>query len=166
MAQSGSSVRTERPYNRPPLSKGLWKGKAIDSIWRGTDATDAALHLGRTVVHLDPPNRRVIDDQGAEYTYDQPLLATGGTPRRFPFGGDHIPFCTTSRYPAPPGVTAGGPPLSALFGGGNPRRARPSALGRKRRARSLSHASMEILASLLPSWLPLPPTATARGACK
>ena len=47
-------AETERPYNRPPLSKGLWKGKAIDSIWRGTDATYAALHLGRTVVRLDP----------------------------------------------------------------------------------------------------------------
>jgi len=56
-------AETERPYNRPPLSKGLWKGKAIDSIWRGTDATNAALHLGRTVVHLDPPNRTVVDDR-------------------------------------------------------------------------------------------------------
>jgi 3-phenylpropionate/trans-cinnamate dioxygenase ferredoxin reductase component len=88
-------AETERPYNHPPLSKGLWKGKAIDSIWRGTDATDAALHLGRTVVHLDPPNRRVVDDQGAEYTYDQLLLATGGTPRRLPSGGDHILYFRT-----------------------------------------------------------------------
>jgi len=39
-------AETERPYNRPPLSKGLWKGKTIDSIWRGTDGSDAVLHLG------------------------------------------------------------------------------------------------------------------------
>ncbi len=45
-----AGAETERPYNRSPLSKGLWKGKAMDSIWRGTDATDAALHVGRTVV--------------------------------------------------------------------------------------------------------------------
>ena len=32
-------AETERPYNRPPLSKGLWKGKAMDRIWRGTNAT-------------------------------------------------------------------------------------------------------------------------------
>ena len=46
-------------------------------------------------MHLDPPNRRVVDDQGAEYTYDQLLLATGGTPRRLPSGGDHILYFRT-----------------------------------------------------------------------
>ena len=111
-------AETERPYNRPPLSKGLWKGKAIDSIWRGTDATDAALHLGRTVVHLDPPNRRVIDDQGAEYTYDQLLLATGGTPRRLPFGGDHILyFRTLQDYLALRGLTERGRRFAVIGGG-------------------------------------------------
>ena len=111
-------AETERPYNRPPLSKGLWKGKAIDSIWRGTDATDAALHLGRTAVHLDPPNRRVIDDQGAEYTYDQLLLATGGTPRRLPFGGDHIVyFRTLQDYLALRGLTERGRRFAVIGGG-------------------------------------------------
>lgn len=111
-------AETERPYNRPPLSKGLWKGKAIDSIWRGTDATDAALHLGRAVVHLDPPNRRVIDDQGAEYTYDQLLLATGGTPRRLPFGGDHILyFRTLQDYLALRGLTERGRRFAVIGGG-------------------------------------------------
>jgi len=111
-------AETERPYNRPPLSKGLWKGKAMDSIWRGTDATDAALHLGRTVVHLDPPNRRVIDDQGAEYTYEQLLLATGGTPRRLPFGGDHILyFRTLQDYLALRGLTERGRRFAVIGGG-------------------------------------------------
>jgi len=88
-------AETERPYNRPPLSKGLWKGKTIDSIWRGTDRTDAVLHLGRTAERVDPAQRQVIDDQGTEYTYDKLLLATGGTPRRFPFGGDRIVYFRT-----------------------------------------------------------------------
>ena len=88
-------AETERPYNRPPLSKGLWKGKTIDSIWRGTDGTNAALHLGRTAGRVDPAQRQVIDDQGTEYTYDKLLLATGGTPRRFPFGGDRILYFRT-----------------------------------------------------------------------
>ena len=35
------------PYNRPPLSKGLWKGEAPDTIWRGTEKADVTLHLGR-----------------------------------------------------------------------------------------------------------------------
>jgi 3-phenylpropionate/trans-cinnamate dioxygenase ferredoxin reductase subunit len=111
-------AETERPYDRPPLSKGLWKGKAMDSIWRGTDATDAALHLGRTVVHLDPPNRRVIDDRGAEYTYDQLMLATGGTPRRLPFGGDHILyFRTLQDYLALRGLTERGRRFAVIGGG-------------------------------------------------
>jgi 3-phenylpropionate/trans-cinnamate dioxygenase ferredoxin reductase component len=111
-------AETERPYNRPPLSKGLWKDKAIDSIWRGTEATDAALHLGRTVVNLDPPNRRVIDDQGAEYTYDQLLLATGGTPRRLPFGGDHILyFRTLQDYLGLRGLTERGRRFAVIGGG-------------------------------------------------
>jgi 3-phenylpropionate/trans-cinnamate dioxygenase ferredoxin reductase subunit len=111
-------AETERPYNRPPLSKGLWKDKAIDSIWRGTEATEAALHLGRTVVNLDPPNRRVIDDQGAEYTYDQLLLATGGTPRRLPFGGDHILyFRTLQDYLALRGLTERGRRFAVIGGG-------------------------------------------------
>jgi hypothetical protein len=29
-------IEADPPYNRPPLSKGLWKGKPIDKIWRGT----------------------------------------------------------------------------------------------------------------------------------
>ena len=24
------------PYNRPPLTKGLWQGRPIDKIWRNT----------------------------------------------------------------------------------------------------------------------------------
>src|SRR5450759_3153611 len=70
------------PYDRPPLSKGLWKGKALRSIWRKTESRGAEVHLGRRAQVLDPANRRVTDDQGAVYTFDKCLLATGGTPRR------------------------------------------------------------------------------------
>ena len=42
------------PYNRPPLTKGLWKGKSLDSIWRGTQQFTVDLHLGRTVRSIDP----------------------------------------------------------------------------------------------------------------
>lgn len=72
------------PYNRPPLSKGLWKGKPLESIWREAAAHEATLHLGRKAVRLDAANHRVTDDQGAEHRYEQLLLATGGTPRRLP----------------------------------------------------------------------------------
>jgi NADPH-dependent 2,4-dienoyl-CoA reductase/sulfur reductase-like enzyme len=41
---------------------------------------------------IDPGRRPVIDDQGMECTYDNLLLATGGTPRRLPFGGSEVPY--------------------------------------------------------------------------
>jgi 3-phenylpropionate/trans-cinnamate dioxygenase ferredoxin reductase component len=80
----------DKPYNRPPLTKQLWKGKPFDSIWRGTDETQVSLHLGRTVKTLDTSKKQVTDDQGNIYGYGKLLLATGGTPRRLPFGGDDI----------------------------------------------------------------------------
>jgi len=71
------------PYNRPPLTKGLWKGDAPDSIWRKTEETGAQLILGRRVVKVDPERKRVTDDQGTTHDYGTLLLATGGEPRRF-----------------------------------------------------------------------------------
>jgi NADPH-dependent 2,4-dienoyl-CoA reductase/sulfur reductase-like enzyme len=87
------------PYNRPPLTKGLWKGKSLDSIWRGTQQFSADLHLGRTVRSIDPGKRVVRDDQGTEYRYETLLLATGGTPRKLSFGaGDIIYYRTLDDY--------------------------------------------------------------------
>jgi 3-phenylpropionate/trans-cinnamate dioxygenase ferredoxin reductase component len=83
------------PYDRPPLSKGLWKGKELGSIWRKIETQGVTLHLGRQARTLDPPNKRVTDDQGTVYTFDKLLLATGGSPRRLPFGGDHIIYFRT-----------------------------------------------------------------------
>ncbi len=78
------------PYNRPPLSKGLWKGKALESIWRKTEGQGVQLYLGHTAKTLDPRDKRVTDEQGNVYDFDRLLLATGGTPRRLPFGDEHI----------------------------------------------------------------------------
>jgi 3-phenylpropionate/trans-cinnamate dioxygenase ferredoxin reductase subunit len=86
---------TDKPYNRPPLTKQLWKGKPFDSIWRGTPEDRVTLHLGRTAVLLDAEKQQVTDDQGEVYTYEKLLLATGGTPRRLPFGDDHIIYYRT-----------------------------------------------------------------------
>jgi 3-phenylpropionate/trans-cinnamate dioxygenase ferredoxin reductase component len=83
------------PYDRPPLSKGLWKGERLESIWRATDSLGVALHLGRTADTLDRQHKRVIDDQGTIYTFDKLLLATGGTPRRLPFGAEQIIYFRT-----------------------------------------------------------------------
>jgi 3-phenylpropionate/trans-cinnamate dioxygenase ferredoxin reductase subunit len=83
------------PYARPPLSKGLWKGDEEATIWRGTADLDVELRLGRTIVALDLATRRATDDRGDTYAYEQLLLATGGRPRRLPFGGDDVVYYRT-----------------------------------------------------------------------
>jgi NADPH-dependent 2,4-dienoyl-CoA reductase/sulfur reductase-like enzyme len=83
------------PYDRPPLSKALWKGTPLESIWRKTDHRGVEFHLGRTVRTLEPKEKRVADDRGTAYTYEALLLATGGTPRRLGFGGDAVIYYRT-----------------------------------------------------------------------
>src|ERR1044071_1451523 len=77
------SMEPDPPYMRPNLSKGLWKGRPVEKIWRKTEER-ADLHLGRKVVKLNPAQKSVIDNEGDEYTYDKLLLATGGTPNHLP----------------------------------------------------------------------------------
>jgi len=90
-------VSTEQvpPYDRPPLSKGLWKGKALESIWRKTEDLNVELHLGQSIQSLEPKEKRATDDQGRIYTFDKLLLATGGIPQQFSFGADHIIYFRT-----------------------------------------------------------------------
>ncbi|MEW6720104.1 MAG: FAD-dependent oxidoreductase, partial [Thermodesulfobacteriota bacterium] len=78
----------DSPYKRPPLSKGLWKGDPPESIRYKTEGRGATLHLGRTVREIDPSARLVVDAEGVAYGYERLLIATGGTPRRLPFGDD------------------------------------------------------------------------------
>ena len=78
------------PYNRPPLSKGLWKGEATESIRRDTAGARVDMHLGRRIVRIDPQQHVAIDDQGTHYAFERALLATGGRPRRLGFGGDSV----------------------------------------------------------------------------
>src|SRR5205085_3483674 len=78
------------PYARPPLSKGLWKGKDEASIDRGTAEHGVDLKLGRKIVSLDLDAKQATDDAGQSYDYDRLLLATGGTPRQFPGAPDGV----------------------------------------------------------------------------
>jgi 3-phenylpropionate/trans-cinnamate dioxygenase ferredoxin reductase component len=86
---------TDMPYARPPLSKGMWKGRPFEKIWRGTDKLNVEFYLGREVTKLNPVAKRVRDDHGDEYTYDKLLIATGGSPIRLPFGEEHIIYFRT-----------------------------------------------------------------------
>ena len=79
------------PYERPPLSKALWKDeKPVDSIDLGTAKSGAEIHLGRRIVTLDRNAHRAIDDKGNVYRYRCLLLATGAAPRRLPIDGERI----------------------------------------------------------------------------
>jgi NADPH-dependent 2,4-dienoyl-CoA reductase/sulfur reductase-like enzyme len=76
------------------------------------------LHLGRTARRLDVQNRRVTDEQGTVYGYEKLLLATGGTPRRLPFGGDQVLYYRTfDDYERLRALTATGQ-LFVVIGGG------------------------------------------------
>ncbi|MGH3022612.1 MAG: NAD(P)/FAD-dependent oxidoreductase [Gaiellaceae bacterium] len=83
------------PYSRPPLSKALWKGDDESTIWRGTSDLGVGLRLGRTIVNIDVATHRATDDRGETYAYERLLLATGGRPRRLPFGGDDVIYYRT-----------------------------------------------------------------------
>jgi 3-phenylpropionate/trans-cinnamate dioxygenase ferredoxin reductase component len=83
------------PYNRPPLTKGLWKGRPLEKIFRKSMQKGAEVHTSREAVSLDPQAKIVIDQEGGEFTYEKLLLATGGSPRRLPFGGNHILYYRT-----------------------------------------------------------------------
>src|SRR5690606_2542581 len=85
----------DSPYNRPPLSKGLWKDAALDTIWRTIDYPGVEIHRGRTIRELLPRRKRVDDDQGNFIGYKKLLLATGARPRKLPFGDEHVIYYRT-----------------------------------------------------------------------
>src|ERR1700743_3225311 len=89
------SREPDPPYDRPPLTKGLWKDKSLNDIWRTAAKQQAQLFLGRTVKSLDLKQKQISDDQGASYSFEKLLLATGGEPRLLPFGSDKIIYYRT-----------------------------------------------------------------------
>jgi 3-phenylpropionate/trans-cinnamate dioxygenase ferredoxin reductase component len=83
-------MEPDPPYAHPSLSKGLWKGRPIEKIWRNTRELDVTLLLGRKVMHLDPLEKCLRDETGEGYNFGKLLLATGSSPIHLPFGGDNI----------------------------------------------------------------------------
>ncbi|HEY5990866.1 MAG TPA: FAD-dependent oxidoreductase [Streptosporangiaceae bacterium] len=89
------SDETERPYERPPLSKGYLLGKEDKSViyvheegWYGEHDVD--LRLGVWATAIDPGARRVTLDNGETAGYDKLLLATGASPRRLNVPGSDL----------------------------------------------------------------------------
>ncbi len=85
-------TETDRPYERPPLSKGLLLGTdEPDSVfvhtleWYAEHTID--LRLGVTVTEIDRNAKVVRLAAGDEVPYERLLLATGSTPRPLPVPG-------------------------------------------------------------------------------
>ena len=85
---------TERPYERPPLSKGFLLGKAAkSSIYVHEEGWYAGhgvnLLLGSTVTAIDRAGSRVELADGSAISYDRLLLTMGASPRTLDVpGGD------------------------------------------------------------------------------
>ena len=89
------SDESNPPYNRPPLSKALWKGEPLEKIWRMTAPDNVEIHLSRRVKSIDTVNKQVVDDKDCVYAYNKLLLATGGRVRMLPWNVDGIIYFRT-----------------------------------------------------------------------
>ncbi|MER8047309.1 FAD-dependent oxidoreductase [Streptomyces sp. NPDC094032] len=85
----------ERPYVRPPLSKGYLLGREDRASVRvhpddWYEANEVDLLLGRSVTSIDRDGGTVSLDDGGRVPYDRLLLATGSTPRRLAVPGAEL----------------------------------------------------------------------------
>jgi 3-phenylpropionate/trans-cinnamate dioxygenase ferredoxin reductase component len=85
----------ERPYERPPLSKGYLRGETDgDSLYVHEEgfyaAHDIELRTSTPVRSIDPAGRRLELASGQRIGYDRLLLATGAAPRRLPLPGAEL----------------------------------------------------------------------------
>jgi 3-phenylpropionate/trans-cinnamate dioxygenase ferredoxin reductase component len=85
----------DRPYNRPPLSKGYLQGKEErsevlfrpDEWW---DEQGIEVLTRTTVMKLDPGERTATLSNGEEVRFDKALLATGSNVRRLRVEGGEL----------------------------------------------------------------------------
>ena len=83
---------TERPYERPPLSKDYLMGKSDrkstyvhPSEWYAEQRIE--LRLGVPVTRINPGEHEVVMADDTRIGYDKLLLTTGSSPRRLPVAG-------------------------------------------------------------------------------
>lgn len=93
----------ERPYERPPLSKGYLRGEDDQAGIYVHDegfyaAHDIQLRTSTRVVGINPPARQAVLDDGERIGYDKLLLATGAVPRVLRVPGADLPgvYCLRS----------------------------------------------------------------------
>ncbi|HRW10152.1 MAG TPA: FAD-dependent oxidoreductase [Caldilineaceae bacterium] len=92
MDQEGSigiiTIEANRPYDRPPLSKGLWKGKTTPDEILHEMPDGVTLHTECWADTLDIAQKQVTDGEGNQYTYEKLLLAMGGFPKQLALSAD------------------------------------------------------------------------------
>ncbi len=91
------SAESDPPYNRPPLSKGLWKGKPLDKIWLKTERHGVEMRLNCHIERIHPDSKRVITEDGEVLSYGKLLLATGGRPRLLPGSDENLLYYRTAK---------------------------------------------------------------------
>ena len=87
---------TERPYERPMLSKEYLRGeKPAGKLYVHDEGfyadNDIELLTGTRVASLDPGTHQITMQDGARMPYSKLLLSTGATPRRLPLPGADLP---------------------------------------------------------------------------
>ncbi|SFB58324.1 Reductase C-terminal [Amycolatopsis marina] len=102
--EGGLELLTEeahRPYELPPLSKGVLLGDTDEPDWVHSEDFyadhDIDLRLGVTTTRIELGARLVLDADGGEHPYDRLLLATGSGPRMLPVPGGDLPGVHTLR---------------------------------------------------------------------
>jgi NADPH-dependent 2,4-dienoyl-CoA reductase/sulfur reductase-like enzyme len=90
-----AGAEPERPYERPPLSKGYLLGRddresifVHEAGWYA--AHDVDLRLGVRAVRIDRPGRAVELSDGGRIGYDKLLLSNGASPRSLDVPGDDL----------------------------------------------------------------------------
>ena len=87
---------TELPYQRPPLSKGYYKGEvAVEKLAiRNADYYTTAkvdLYLGRRAESINRDEKHIVLDGGERLEYNHLILATGTRARYLPVDGGDLP---------------------------------------------------------------------------
>jgi 3-phenylpropionate/trans-cinnamate dioxygenase ferredoxin reductase component len=84
-------AESERPYERPPLSKDYLRRETTDKPYVHDEGfygeRNIDLRLETKVESIDPPGSAVVLAGGERVDYDRLLLATGAEPRRFDVPG-------------------------------------------------------------------------------
>lgn len=116
------TAEADQPYDRPPLSKDLWKTDEPDlsgTSYQTAQKTGAQIRTRTRASGLDTASRTVHLQDGDAVRYSNLLIATGGTPRTLPglpAGPRVVYFRTAEDYRALAALRGTG--ASALVVGG------------------------------------------------